>query len=53
MTGYFRDGYCRTADHDVGTHVVAAVVTDEFLEYSRSQGNDLITPHPPSFPGCA
>ena len=52
MTGYFRDGYCRTADHDIGTHVIAAVVTDEFLQYSRSLGNDLITPHPPSFPGC-
>ena len=52
VTGYFRDGFCRTASHDTGTHVIAAVVTDEFLQYSRAQGNDLITPHPPSFPGC-
>ena len=52
VTGYFRDGYCRTDQRDLGTHVVCAVVTDEFLEYSRSKGNDLITPIPYwNFPG--
>tara|TARA_R110001632_G_scaffold67580_1_gene158673 strand:+ start:79 stop:447 length:369 start_codon:yes stop_codon:yes gene_type:complete len=43
-TGYFRDGLCRTDHQDSGTHVVCAVVTEEFLEFSRSKGNDLITP---------
>ncbi|KAI0389294.1 hypothetical protein F5Y17DRAFT_132942 [Xylariaceae sp. FL0594] len=41
MTGYFRDGYCRTGDRDPGNHAVAGVVTDEFLDYSASRGNDL------------
>ena len=51
-TGYFRDGFCRTDHQDSGTHVVCAVVTEEFLEYSRSKGNDLITPIPYwNFPG--
>jgi uncharacterized protein len=52
MTGYFRTGYCNTDANDRGLHVVAAVVTKEFLEYSKSQGNDLMTPYPASnFPG--
>lgn len=52
MTGYFRTGYCNTDANDRGLHVVAAVVTKEFLEYSKLQGNDLITPYPSSnFPG--
>ena len=52
MTGYFRDGICNTDANDVGTHVVCAVVTQEFLEYSRSRGNDLIKPVPQwNFPG--
>jgi uncharacterized protein len=52
MTGYFRTGYCNTDVNDRGLHVVAAVVTKEFLEYSKSQGNDLMTPYPHSgFPG--
>jgi uncharacterized protein len=52
MTGYFRTGYCNTDANDRGLHVVAAIVTKEFLEYSRSQGNDLMTPYPASnFPG--
>ncbi len=52
MTGYFRDGRCNTAPNDVGTHVVCAVVTKVFLEYSKSKGNDLITPIPHwDFPG--
>ena len=52
MTGFFRDGYCHTNRMDHGTHVVCAVVTDEFLEFSRARGNDLITPRPEyQFPG--
>lgn len=52
VTGYFRDGYCRTKVEDLGTHVVCARVTQEFLEFSRSRGNDLITPIPHwQFPG--
>ena len=52
MTGFFRDGYCRTDERDVGRHVVCAQLTDEFLEFTRRQGNDLITPRPEfGFPG--
>ena len=52
VTGYFRDGCCNTNDQDRGSHTVCAVVTEEFLEYSREQGNDLITPRPEfGFPG--
>ena len=52
LTGYFRDGCCKTDEHDVGTHVVCAVMSTEFLEFSRSRGNDLITPRPEwRFPG--
>ena len=52
LTGYFRDGYCKTMREDLGTHVVCARVTLEFLEFSRSRGNDLITPIPQwQFPG--
>jgi uncharacterized protein len=52
ITGYFRTGYCNTDANDRGLHVVAAVVTKEFLEYSKTQGNDLMTPYPASnFPG--
>jgi uncharacterized protein len=51
-TGYFRDGYCKTRMDDVGTHVVCAVVTQEFLTFTRSRGNDLETPFPQyDFPG--
>jgi hypothetical protein len=46
LTGYLRDGCCHTRADDVGTHVVCAKVTDEFLRYSLEQGNDLITPRP-------
>jgi len=46
LTGYFRDGCCHTDMHDLGSHVVCAKVTDEFLEFSRSRGNDLSTPRP-------
>ena len=52
MTGYFRDGMCRTVTQDTGTHTVCAIITDEFLQFSASRGNDLITPIPYSqFPG--
>ncbi|KAI1413316.1 hypothetical protein F5Y13DRAFT_28804 [Hypoxylon sp. FL1857] len=40
-TGFFRDGYCRTGGIDPGNHAVAGVVTDEFLDFSASRGNDL------------
>jgi uncharacterized protein (DUF2237 family) len=43
MSGFFRDGACRTDEQDVGRHTVCAVVNDEFLSYSKSQGNDLVT----------
>ena len=45
-TGYFRDGFCRTISSDVGTHTVCAIVTQDFLDYSASRGNDLMTPIP-------
>ena len=52
ITGYFRDGLCRTIAQDTGTHTVCAVMTDEFLRFSAAQGNDLITPIPYyQFPG--
>lgn len=41
MTGFYRDGYCRTGAGDFGNHAVAGVVTEEFLDFSASQGNDL------------
>ena len=52
MTGYFRDGSCRTDNEDTGTHTVCAVMTEDFLMFSASMGNDLITPIPYyQFPG--
>ena len=52
MTGYFRDGCCRTDASDRGLHVVCAVMNDEFLAFSRRRGNDLSTPRPEfDFPG--
>lgn len=51
-TGYFRDGFCRTISQDTGTHSICVLVTQEFLDYSFSSGNDLITPLPQwKFPG--
>ena len=44
ITGYFRDGLCKTVTEDTGTHTVCAVMTDKFLRFSASRGNDLITP---------
>jgi len=46
LTGFFRDGYCRTNTQDVGEHTVCAVMTEAFLQYSLSKGNDLVTPVP-------
>ena len=43
-TGWFRDGCCRTDENDHGRHVVCAVMTAEFLEFSQARGNDLSTP---------
>lgn len=52
MTGYYRDGFCNTGGQDFGMHVVCAQVTEEFLEYTKLQGNDLSTPVPQfNFPG--
>ena len=51
-TGFLRDGRCRHLRRDPGRHEVCAVVTDEFLRYSRDRGNDLTTPRPElGFPG--
>jgi hypothetical protein len=46
VTGFFRDGHCNTCDEDQGSHTVCAVMTAEFLAYSKYVGNDLSTPHP-------
>ena len=52
VTGFFRDGFCNTSAQDVGTHVICAVVTEDFLTYTKAQGNDLSTPRPEfGFPG--
>lgn len=52
MTGFFRDGCCRSGADDLGLHLVCAEVTQDFLEFSRARGNDLITPVPEfHFPG--
>ena len=46
VTGFFRDGHCNTCDADQGSHTVCAVMTAEFLAYSKYVGNDLSTPRP-------
>ena len=46
MTGFFRDGCCNTSQGDAGTHTVCAIVTNDFLNFSKGQGNDLTTPRP-------
>ena len=46
ITGFFRDGYCNTNQMDQGNHVVCAFMTDEFLEFTKSRGNDLSAPRP-------
>jgi len=51
-TGFFRDGSCDTCEQDIGMHTVCAVMTDEFLAFSKQKGNDLSTPNPDfDFPG--
>lgn len=51
-TGFYRNGYCSTGPEDTGVHVVCARVTESFLSYSKTQGNDLVTPRG-GFPGLA
>jgi uncharacterized protein len=52
MTGFYRDGYCKTGPDDTGRHTICIVATDEFLAYSKAAGNDLSTPMPQyAFPG--
>lgn len=52
LTGFFRDGHCNTCAEDRGSHTVCAVMTAEFLAYSKYVGNDLSTPRPEfQFPG--
>lgn len=52
LTGFYRDGCCNTGAEDAGLHLVCTVMTDEFLAFSRSRGNDLSTPMPAyRFPG--
>jgi len=52
MTGFFRDGGCRTGPADVGSHTICAVMSAEFLDHQQSIGNDLSTPRPQwAFPG--
>ena len=46
LTGYFRDGCCKTDETDTGSHLICARVTDEFLAFSMLRGNDLSTPRP-------
>lgn len=54
MTGFFRDGQCRTGPDDAGSHTICAVVTAEFLDHQRGIGNDLTTAMPQyGFPGLA
>jgi uncharacterized protein (DUF2237 family) len=52
LTGFYRDGFCRTGASDRGVHVVCAEMTEEFLAFSVERGNDLVTPQPQfGFPG--
>ncbi|QBJ63809.1 DUF2237 domain-containing protein [Pseudoalteromonas sp. DL-6] len=44
--GYTREGFCYVPDSDFGNHSVCAIMTDEFLQFSKAQGNDLISPNP-------
>ncbi len=54
MTGFYRDGFCRTGPEDTGSHTVCILATDEFLEFSKVAGNDLTTPRPEyAFPGLS
>jgi uncharacterized protein (DUF2237 family) len=52
MTGYYRNGCCETGEDDRGTHTVCAIMTEDFLTFSKNKGNDLSTPRPEwNFPG--
>ncbi|MDR7230696.1 uncharacterized protein (DUF2237 family) [Caulobacter sp. BE264] len=52
VTGFYRNGCCETGPHDLGLHTVCAVMTSDFLAFSKAQGNDLSTPRPDlAFPG--
>jgi uncharacterized protein len=52
LTGFYRDGCCETGEEDQGVHTVCAIMTAEFLEFSKQVGNDLSTPMPQyGFPG--
>jgi uncharacterized protein (DUF2237 family) len=52
MTGFYRDGFCETGERDRGSHTVCAVMTEEFLSFTKKRGNDLSTPAPQfNFPG--
>ena len=52
LTGFYRDGACRTGPSDQGSHTICAVVTEAFLAHQQSIGNDLVTPMPMyDFPG--
>ena len=54
LTGFYRDGHCRTGPGDVGSHTICAVVSAEFLEFQHSIGNDLSSPVPQyDFPGLS
>jgi uncharacterized protein (DUF2237 family) len=54
LTGFYRDGCCRTGPEDRGSHTICAVVTAEFLKHQQQIGNDLVTPMPEyRFPGLA
>lgn len=52
MTGFYRDGTCRSGGDDMGKHIICAQMTEEFLKYTKNQGNDLSTPNEMfDFPG--
>lgn len=52
LTGFFRTGCCDTSDQDLGSHTVCALMTEDFLRFSKAKGNDLSTPVPQyNFPG--
>jgi uncharacterized protein (DUF2237 family) len=52
MTGFYRNGCCDTGAEDLGTHTVCCIMTNEFLRFTKSMGNDLSTPIPAyQFPG--
>ena len=52
MTGFYRDGYCRTGSNDLGTHTVCTEMNKEFLDYTKSKGNDLYSVVEPGDKWC-